>query len=175
MLEQEIKSVIRDVPNFPKEGIIFKDITPILLQPALCEKISAEIANNAKTHQIDAVLGIESRGFLFGMTVARLLNVPFIPIRKAGKLPYTTIREEYDLEYGSAVIEMHSDALNKGAKVMIHDDLLATGGTAVAACKLVEKAGASVSCFSFIVSLDFLNGKDKLKPYSQDIFSLVNY
>lgn len=175
ILEQEIKNVIRDVPDFPKPGIIFKDITPILQQPALCEKITMAIAENANAHQVDAVLGIESRGFLFGMTVARLLNVPFIPIRKAGKLPYTTIREEYDLEYGSAVIEMHSDALKKGAKVMIHDDLLATGGTAVAACKLVEKAGGSVACFSFLVSLDFLNGKDRLKPYSEEIFSLVNY
>ena len=99
VLEQEIKNVIRDVPNFPKEGIMFKDITPILQQPALCEKITQAIAANAKLHQVDAVLGIESRGFLFGMLVARLLNVPFIPIRKAGKLPYTTIREEYDLEY----------------------------------------------------------------------------
>ena len=96
VLEQEIKNVIRDVPNFPKEGIMFKDITPILQQPALCEKITQAIAANAKLHQVDAVLGIESRGFLFGMLVARLLNVPFIPIRKAGKLPYTTIREEYD-------------------------------------------------------------------------------
>lgn len=174
-LATEIKNAIRDVPNFPKEGIMFKDITPILQQPALCEKITEAIAASAAAHKVDAVLGIESRGFLFGMTVARLLNVPFIPIRKAGKLPYTTIREEYDLEYGSAVIEMHSDALPKGARVMIHDDLLATGGTAVAACKLVEKAGGAVVCFSFLVSLDFLEGKDKLKPYSQDIFSLVNY
>jgi adenine phosphoribosyltransferase len=174
-LEQEIKNVIRDVPNFPKEGIIFKDITPILQQPHLCEKITEAIAENAKAHKIDAVLGIESRGFLFGMTVARLLNVPFIPIRKAGKLPYTTIREEYDLEYGSAVIEMHSDALTKGAKVMIHDDLLATGGTAVAACKLVEKAGGKVACFSFLVSLNFLDGKSRLQSYSDDIFSVVNY
>jgi adenine phosphoribosyltransferase len=174
-LETEIKNAIRDVPNFPKEGIMFKDITPILQQPALCQKITEAIAASARTHKVDAVLGIESRGFLFGMMVARLLNVPFIPIRKAGKLPYTTIREEYDLEYGSAVIEMHSDALPKGAKVMIHDDLLATGGTAVAACKLVEKAGGSVACFSFLVSLDFLEGKDKLKPYSQEIFSLINY
>jgi adenine phosphoribosyltransferase len=175
MLEQEIKNVIRDVPDFPKEGIIFKDITPILQKPALCEKITAAIANYAKDHHIDAVLGIESRGFLFGMTVANLLNVPFIPVRKAGKLPYTTIREEYDLEYGSAIIEMHSDALKNGAKVMIHDDLLATGGTAVAACKLVEKVGASVACISFLVSLDFLEGKEKLKPFSKEIFSLVNY
>lgn len=175
MLEQEIKNVIRDVADFPKQGIIFKDITPILQQPALCEKITTAIADYAKLHQIDAVLGIESRGFLFGMTVANLMNVPFIPVRKAGKLPYTTIREEYDLEYGSAVIEMHSDALKNGSKVMIHDDLLATGGTAVAACKLVQKAGASVACFSFIVALDFLEGKEKLKPYSKEIFSLVNY
>jgi adenine phosphoribosyltransferase len=175
MLEQEVKKVIRDVPNFPKEGIMFKDITPILQQPALCEKITEAIATNAKAHQVDAVLGIESRGFLFGMLVARLLNVPFIPVRKAGKLPYTTIREEYDLEYGSASIEMHSDALAPGSKVMIHDDLLATGGTAAAAAKLVEKAGSTVACFSFLVALDFLNGREKLKPYCEEIFSLVNY
>lgn len=175
MLQEEIKQVIRDVVDFPKPGIIFKDITPILQHPQLCIKITNAIAEYAKPFGIEAVLGIESRGFLFGMTVANALNVPFIPVRKAGKLPYHTISEKYDLEYGSAVIEMHKDALKKGAKVMIHDDLLATGGTAAATARLVEQAGASVACFSFLVTLDFLNGKELLLPVNQNILSLVTY
>ena len=175
MLEQEIKNVIRDVPNFPKEGILFKDITPILLDALLCEKITLALASKAREHGVEAIAGVESRGFFFGMTVARMLQLPFIPIRKAGKLPYTTIRESYDLEYGSATIEMHSDALVSGQKVMLHDDLLATGGTALAACKLIERAGGLVSCFSFLVTLDFLDGREKLKQHSGEIFSLVRY
>jgi adenine phosphoribosyltransferase len=175
MLEQEIKSVIRDIPDFPKEGILFKDITPVLLNPALCEKITAALAEKARELGVEAIAGVESRGFFFGMTVAGMLQLPFIPIRKAGKLPYTTIRESYDLEYGSATIEMHSDAVIKGQKVMLHDDLLATGGTALAACKLIEKGGGLVTCFSFLVTLDFLAGREKLMPHSGEIFSLVSY
>ncbi len=175
MLEQEIKKVIRDVPDFPKPGIVFKDITPILQNSDMCWKITEQLANMARTHQINAVLGIESRGFLFGFLLAHFMQVPFIPIRKAGKLPYKTIRESYDLEYGSAAIEMHSDALFKGAKVMIHDDLLATGGTAAAAANLVKKAGAEVACFSFLVALHFLNGKEKLLLECPHIHTLVNY
>ena len=171
----EIKNAIRDVPDFPKPGILFKDITPILMDALLCIRISEYIADYGKKRGVEAVLGIESRGFLFGMSAANLMGVPFIPIRKAGKLPYHKVAEQYDLEYGSATIEMHSDALQKGKRVMIHDDLLATGGTAEAAAKLVKKFDAIVDCYSFLVTLDFLNGKDKLQPYCTSVLSLVNY
>ncbi|WP_448635756.1 adenine phosphoribosyltransferase [Pedobacter panaciterrae] len=127
MIESRIKQTVRDVQDFPKPGIIFKDITPILKDPGLCMDITAALAKQLSNVAIDVVAGIESRGFLFGPSLAQLLNVPFIPIRKAGKLPYKTMQESYDLEYGSATIECHQDALLKGQRVLIHDDLLATG------------------------------------------------
>ena len=175
MIAAKIKQTVRDVPDFPKPGIVFKDITPILKDPLLCGAIVKALAEQIRGLEIDVVAGIESRGFLFGPSLAQLLGVPFVPIRKAGKLPYKTIRESYDLEYGSATIECHKDALLKGQKVLIHDDLLATGGTVVAASKLVGQLGASIAGYSFIISLDFLNGKDRLIPYSDAIFSLAGY
>ncbi len=175
MIAAEIKQTVRDVPDFPKPGIVFKDITPILKDHLLCAAIVKALAGQVNGLEIDVVAGIESRGFLFGPSLAQSLGVPFIPIRKAGKLPYKTIRESYDLEYGSATIECHEDALFKGQKVLIHDDLLATGGTVVAASKLVEQLGASISGYSFIISLDFLKGKDRLIPYSESVFSLAAY
>ena len=175
MLDSKIKAAMRDVPDFPKPGILFKDITPILQNAELCKLITQQIIADAKGINIDAVMGIESRGFLFGMLIANALNVPFIPVRKEGKLPFKTINQSYDLEYGSATIEMHNDAVKAGDKVMIHDDLLATGGTANATAMLVKKLGAEVSCFSFIVELDFLNGRNILSPYEAKIMSLVNY
>ncbi|TDQ07444.1 adenine phosphoribosyltransferase [Pedobacter metabolipauper] len=175
MIESKIKQTVRDVKDFPKPGIIFKDITPILKEPLLCAEIVEALASQLINIQIDVVAGIESRGFLFGPSLAQRLNVPFVPIRKAGKLPYKTIRESYDLEYGSAVIECHKDALLTGQRVLIHDDLLATGGTVVAASKLIMQLGASVSAYSFIIALDFLNGRDRLKSYSDQIYSLASY
>ena len=175
MIEELIKSNIRDVPNFPKKGIIFKDITPILKNQELCTKIVEAFLEKLKGIEFDAVAGIESRGFLFGLALAQQLNVPFVPIRKAGKLPYKTIQQSYDLEYGSATLEVHEDAFDVGQKVLIHDDLLATGGTVVAASALVQKLGAEVAGYSFLINLAFLNGKQRLKAYSDKLFSLADY
>jgi adenine phosphoribosyltransferase len=174
-IEQEIKAVIRDVPDFPKPGIMFKDITPFLAKPKLCSLAVDYTCQFYKTHSIDAVAGLESRGFLLGMMIAQKLNVPFIPIRKKGKLPYKTISQSYLLEYGSAEIEIHEDAIEAGSNVLIHDDLLATGGTAVAAAQLIKKCGCNVTGFSFIIELEFLNGKQHLEKYSNQILSLVTY
>jgi adenine phosphoribosyltransferase len=174
-IEERIKSVIRDVPDFPKQGIIFKDITPILANPILCEEIEEEFLIKFDEMDIDAIAGIESRGFLFGMSLAKQLSVPFIPVRKKGKLPYKTIAYEYELEYGASIIEMHTDAIEKGMKVLIHDDLLATGGTAAATAELVKMQNATVAGFAFIVELDFLDGRKMLDKYKGDIISLAHY
>lgn len=173
-LEADIKKSIRDVPDFPKPGIVFKDITPLFYDQKLCGDIVDGFIQRMKIKP-DAILGIESRGFLFGFLTANKLGVPFVLVRKAGKLPYKTIKVDYDLEYGSATIEMHEDALKKGWNVIIHDDLLATGGTAEAAARLVEKAGAKVVGFDFIVGLEFLNGKSKLVNHTNNITCLVQY
>jgi len=172
--QNKLYEAVRDVPDFPKPGIIFKDITPILKNQELCSYVLDELENEFQGKGIDAVAGIESRGFLFGMGLANRLNVPFIPIRKAGKLPYSTYSETYELEYGSAEIEIHTDALDGISKVLIHDDLLATGGTAEAAAKLIGKH-AAVAGFSFLIDLEFLNGEQKLKQYSNIIHSLLKY
>lgn len=175
MISSRLKDVIRDVPDFPKPGIIFKDITPILLDPQLTRDIVDEMASNIQTLNIDAIVGIESRGFWFGIMLANKLNIPFIPIRKKGKLPYKTVSYSYDLEYGSAEIEMHQDEIKKDWNVLIHDDLLATGGTACAAAELIKMQNANVAGFSFVVDLTFLNGSEPLKKYSENIFNLVHF
>lgn len=175
MLETKIKQTLRDVADFPKPGIIFKDITPVLKDPALCAEITAALAQQLKGVKIDVVAGIESRGFLFGLALAQVLQVPFVPIRKAGKLPYKTIQQSYDLEYGSATLEVHEDAFTAGQNVLIHDDLLATGGTVVAASKLVSQLQANVAAYSFLISLDFLNGKNRLNCFSKHAFSLATF
>jgi adenine phosphoribosyltransferase len=173
-LVDEIKKTIRDVADFPKPGIMFKDITPILEDQKLCSRIVDGFITELN-YKPDAIAGIESRGFLFGILLANKLNVPFVMIRKAGKLPYKTMSQEYALEYGTAKIEMHIDALKKDWNVMIHDDLLATGGTAEAAAHLIKKQNARVAGFSFIVELGFLNGKEKLKTHSNNITCLAQY
>ena len=175
MISSRLKDVIRDVPDFPKPGIVFKDITPILLDPQLTRDIIDEMINNVKPLNLDAIVGIESRGFWFGIMLANKLNIPFIPIRKKGKLPYKTISYKYDLEYGSAEIEMHKDVIKKNWNVLVHDDLLATGGTACAAAELIKRQGANVAGFSFVVDLTFLNGSEPLKKYSKNIFNLVHF
>lgn len=175
MIESKIKDTVRDVADFPKPGIIFKDITPILKDAALCREITQALVERLSGVQVDVVAGIESRGFLFGMLLAQALNVPFVPIRKAGKLPFKTIQQACNLEYGSAVLELHEDALSAGQQVLVHDDLLATGGTVVAAAKLIEQLGAEVSAFSFIIGLDFLNGEERLAEFSPVTFSLASY
>ncbi|MEO9474523.1 MAG: adenine phosphoribosyltransferase [Cyclobacteriaceae bacterium] len=175
MLSEKLDKTIRDIPDFPKPGIIFKDITPILSDPQLCEELCAAFVSYWKNKGIEGIAGVESRGFLFGPHLAMMLGVPFIPVRKVGKLPHTTISHSYDLEYGSAEIEMHIDAVSPGQKIMIHDDLLATGGSAGAASELIKKAGGEVFGFSFIIELGFLSGNEVLKPYSSDIQSLITY
>ena len=175
MLQTRVKQAIRDVPDFPKPGILFKDITPILLNNKLSAEISEALAAQVSNWKVDAIVGIESRGFFFGMMMAQVLKVPFIPVRKQGKLPYETVSHEYDLEYGTAIVEVHTDVIEPGWNVLIHDDLLATGGTACAAAELIEKQNGTVAGFAFLVTLDFLNGKDALDKYSNNFVSLVNY
>ena len=175
MLEKQIKAAIRDVPDFPKKGIIFKDITPIFLDASLSKAITDAFVEHARTLNIDVVCGLESRGFLFGVGIAQALNVPFVLLRKKGKLPRATIEQSYDLEYGQAIIEAHLDDIPRSSRVLIHDDLLATVGTAVAAAELIQKLDAKVAGFSFLVELSFLKGSEKTKLYSSNIKSLVLY
>ena len=175
-LEQELKEIIRDVADFPKEGIVFKDLTTVLLYPDLTRKVVDALAN-AIEEKPDAIAAIESRGFWFGTLLAQKLNVPFIPLRKKGKLPGQTEAVHYNLEYGTASIEIHTGHVKKGWKVMVHDDLLATGGTAIAAAKLLEGQGASIHSFSFLVNLTFLGaGKLFKEDYPHvPLKSVVNY
>lgn len=174
-LEAKIKAAIRDVPNFPKDGILFKDISTLLLQPVLANEILDALVGQFQSAEIDAIAGIESRGFLFGNALALRLNKPFVLIRKAGKLPAHKITQQYELEYGMAAIEMHSDAIAEGQRVLIHDDLLATGGSAEAAAKLILQAGGVVAGFSVLVELGFLQGAPRLAALSGVLHSLVRY
>ena len=175
MIDSEIDSLIREVIDFPKKGISFKDITPLLMDKDFSDKIILEFESRVMDFDLDAIVGIESRGFLYGFLLANKLGIPFIPIRKSGKLPCKTIKYKYDLEYGSSEIEIHKDDLKKDWNVLIHDDLLATGGTACAAAELISLSGAKVAGFTFIVSLDFLNPNEKLSKYSSNIINLVEY
>jgi adenine phosphoribosyltransferase len=174
-IQERLKTSIRDVADFPKPGILFKDISTIMLDAELSQDVLNHLVETYKDAQLDAIAGIESRGFLFGFPLAIKLGVPFILIRKEGKLPYDKIKHAYDLEYGSAVIEMHSDAVQANQRVLIHDDLLATGGSAGAAAELIQKSGAVVAGFSFLVELSFLEGQEKLKNYSNNIKGLISY
>ena len=175
LLEDKLKNIIRDVPDFPKPGILFKDISTIMLEPQLSKEVIDHLANIYEGENIDAIAGIESRGFLFGYPLAIALKVPFILIRKKGKLPYKKISYSYELEYGCAQIEMHEDAIASGQNVLIHDDLLATGGSAAAAAELVTSCGGSIAGFNFLVNLSFLKGDEKLNRYSKNIVNLVSY
>lgn len=175
MIQEQIKAAIRDIHDFPKPGIVFKDITPILQDPQLCENITNAFIERLKNTPIDAIAGVESRGFLFGLTLATKLGVPFVPVRKAGKLPHTVKQKQYDLEYGTATIEIHTDAFNPGDNILIHDDLLATGGTVTATSELIKEMGGNVAGFSFVVGLGFLNGIEKISPVSDNITVLAAY
>ena len=172
-MEAFLKQHIRDIPDFPKPGIVFKDITPLLQNHAAFDRIIQSFVDRYAPRGIDAIVGIESRGFLFGAPLAHQLGASFIPVRKKGKLPYTTVDISYDLEYGSATIEMHTDAIRKGQKVVVVDDLLATGGTAGAACQLVQRQGGDVVECAFVVELAFLGGRDKI--LNTAVHSLVSY
>ncbi len=175
ILEQTIKSTIRDIADFPQPGIIFKDITPLLKDPQLCKAIVQAIADQLKPAKPDVIACLDSRGFWFGLSIAMELGIPMIPIRKKGKLPYETVYEEYALEYGTNTIEMHTDAVLPGARVVIHDDILATGGTAEATSKLIKRSQGEIVAYSFLIELHFLQGKNKLLPYCSNIQSLINY
>lgn len=161
-LEEKVKGVIRDVMDYPKPGILFKDITPVLSNPPLVKEIVQEMVLQLKHQKIDAIAAVEARGFIFGGMLAHELPCRFIPVRKSGKLPYHTVSQQYSLEYGTASIEVHEDAILPGWKVLIHDDLLATGGTAAAAAQLVQRLGGEVVGFSFLVNLSFLPGEKSL-------------
>lgn len=166
-------SLIRDIPDFPKPGILFKDITPVMSDPEALREIVDTLSDMVKELKADLVVGIESRGFLFGVPVAYALGLGFSPVRKVGKLPYETITQEYALEYGTNVVEMHTDAIAPGQRVVIVDDLLATGGTAAAAAQLVERLGGVVAGYCFLVELTFLNGREKLN--GREVVSLISY
>lgn len=165
MAELLARDLIRDVPDFPKPGILFKDITPVLEHPAAFRQSIALIAEDAKAKGAETIVGIESRGFIFGVPVSLELDVPFVMARKLGKLPYDRITEEYALEYGTNTVEMHVDAIRPGQKAYVVDDLLATGGTAAAAARLVERLGGKVCGFGFLIELSFLEGRQNLLEY----------
>ncbi|MNF91577.1 Adenine phosphoribosyltransferase [compost metagenome] len=187
-----IENYIRDIQGFPKEGILFKDITPLLINPEARSKCLKLLVSTLKDKKIDKVIGVESRGFFFGMLIAQELNVGFVPVRKPKKLPYKTISATYDLEYGTPkklpyktisatydleygtdTLEIHVDAIQKGDRILIHDDVLATGGTAKAVCELVERLGGEIVQCNFLMELAFLNGRAKIK--GNDIFAAITY
>jgi adenine phosphoribosyltransferase len=169
----DLRDYIRDVPDFPKPGIVFKDITPMLLDPAAFDHAVRTLAAYAEPLRVDLIVAAEARGFIFGGALARELGVGFVPARKPGKLPYETIRAEYMLEYGPDVLELHVDALSGGARVLVHDDVLATGGTSKAKIDLVEQLGGQVVGCAYVVELEFLEGRELLSGY--DVEALVRY
>lgn len=169
----EIRGTIRDIPNFPKPGVVFKDITPLLADGSLFKRTIDLLADRYQSLAVDAVLGIESRGFIIGAPLAYRLGAGFSIVRKPGKLPYETHSASYELEYGSDTLEVHRDAVGAQARVLIIDDLIATGGTAAAAAALVSKLGGSVVECAFVIELSFLKGREKLRPHG--VFSVVQY
>ena len=169
----ELRDYIRDVPDFPRAGILFRDITPLLKDADAFRATVDRLVEYCEPLQLDAIVGIESRGFLLASPLAYCIGTPLIPIRKKGRLPFETYTESYDLEYGSDALQVHTDAISEGQRVIIIDDLLATGGTMSAAARLVEQTGGQVAALAFLVELSDLNGRDQLKGY--DIFSLIEY
>lgn len=169
----DLKGFVRDIPDFPRPGIVFKDITPLLLDAAALDQAVSELAAVARPLSVDLVVAAEARGFILGAALARELGVGFVPARKPGKLPSETVSAEYVLEYGIDALEMHADALAGGIRVLVHDDLLATGGTAAAVCKLVEELGAVVAGCAFLVELSFLDGRARLAPH--EVLTVIEY
>ena len=169
----KIEDFLRDIPDFPKEGILFKDITPLLLSHEATKLCLDTLVSTLKDRKIDKVIGVESRGFFFGTLLAQKLNAGFVPVRKPKKLPYKTISASYALEYGTDSLEIHIDAIQPGDKVLIHDDVLATGGTAEAVCKLAEQLGGEIVQVNFLMELSFLNGRNKLT--GKEIFAAITY
>lgn len=168
-----LNQYVRDVQDFPKEGIVFKDITPLLSNPKAVRECMALLLNNLRERKIDTVVGVESRGFFFATLLAYELNAGFVPVRKPKKLPFETISASYELEYGSDTLEVHTDAIKPGDRVLIHDDVLATGGTAAAVCELVEKLGGEIVQCNFLMELSFLNGRNKLG--NREVYSPLVY
>lgn len=164
---------IRDIPDFPHKGVLFKDITPLLQDAVAYRDAMDRLAAHYKDDGVEVVVGVESRGFIFGAPLAYLLNSGFVPVRKFGKLPSQTVNVEYALEYGTNIVEVHMDAIKPGQKVLIVDDLLATGGTVAAAIELVEKLGGQIVGIAFLVELNYLKGRERLKGH--DVFALINY
>jgi adenine phosphoribosyltransferase len=173
MRKLRAESLVRDVPDFPKPGILFKDITPVVQNHAALKEVVTLLANWARAAKPDVVIGIEARGFIFGAPVALEIGTGFVPLRKLGKLPYDRVTEEYELEYGTNTVELHSDSIAPGQRVIIIDDLLATGGTAAAATRLVERLGGVVAGVGFVIELGFLEGRKALGRY--DVHSLITY
>jgi adenine phosphoribosyltransferase len=169
----DLATYVRDIPDFPKAGIVFKDITPVMAAPEALDAAVSGLADYARPLDVDVVVAAEARGFLLGAALARDLGAGFVLARKPGKLPHDTVRAEYLLEYGTDALELHSDAVAAGARVLVHDDLLATGGTAQALCELVEQLGGVVVGCGFLIELAFLNGRDRLARY--DVHALLRY
>lgn len=169
----DLKKYIRDIQGFPKEGIVFKDITPLLIDSNARKECLEVLVSTVKDKKIDKVIGVESRGFFFGMLLADELRAGFVPVRKPNKLPFDTISASYDLEYGTDTLEIHTDAIQKGDRVLIHDDVLATGGTAKAVCELVEKLGGVIVQCNFLMEITFLNGREKIAE--NEIFAAMTY
>ncbi|HOW28288.1 MAG TPA: adenine phosphoribosyltransferase [Elusimicrobiota bacterium] len=169
----DIRSFIRDVPDFPKKGIVFKDITPLLKEGGAFRSVIGQLADASNKWAPKKIVAIESRGFIFGAALAQQLGVGFVPVRKKGKLPWKTVGVTYDLEYGTDTLEIHTDAVSPGENVLLVDDVLATGGTAKAACDLIRKSGANVVGAAFVIELTFLNGRDKIKDIP--LASLLRY
>ena len=173
MTTDDLAKYIRDVPDFPKKGILFKDITTLLKDPAAFRSAVDRLADRFADQNVDLVVGIESRGFIFGGAVACKLGAGFVPVRKPGKLPAETLKEEYALEYGTDAVEIHTDAVPPGRRVLLLDDLLATGGTMAATCRLVERLNGVIVAVAFLIELTFLNGREKLRDY--EIFSMIEF
>jgi len=173
VVEERLKSCIRDVPDWPKAGVVFKDLTTLMRDADAFALAIDTLAARYHGREIDYVASMEARGFVWGGALAYLLRAGFVPVRKPGKLPCATFREEYELEYGTDAVEVHADAFRRGDRVLVCDDLLATGGTALATARLVEASGAVVTGFAFLVELTFLHGREKLRPY--EVFSVVRY
>ena len=169
----DLKQFVRDIPDFPQPGVLFRDITPLLQDPAAFRSVIDRFTDEYRDAGLNAIVAIESRGFLFGAPLAQNLGISFVPIRKAGKLPAAHMSVEYSLEYGTSQLDIHEDALQRGDKALIIDDLLATGGTANAAAKLVELLGARVHAIAFVIELGFLKGRERLRPY--EVLSLLTY
>jgi adenine phosphoribosyltransferase len=169
----DLRAFVRDIPDFPREGIVFRDITPLLLHPEALDAAVARLHHFARDLEIDLVVAAEARGFILGGALARALGAGFVPARKPGKLPAATVSAEYALEYGLDALEVHADALAGGARVLVHDDLLATGGTAAALCELVAGLGAEIVACAFLVELSFLGGRQRLAPHH--VHALIDY